>query len=231
MLCIAFTFVGCGNNIVVSTEGFMGKHTYEQAKLKVVDKEWTNIKKFNSATKIDGNPFFSYVNIDVFLPDGKVDSLGYEYLANDNILIVFNSLDAINMGLKVKADNFEDYFSDSDFSSELSYNVRWYLKDYNLLKDTSEVVYSFAYTMIEKRKYLNVNNHIMNKYSGKCSFYENKKYNVDANCVLYVAKSNKADAYVYWAVLDLSEDQSKGDLIDIYADTIACSLQEYELTE
>ena len=89
---------------------------------------------------------------------------------------------------------------------------------------------NFEFTVSHK-EIVTVNGYEMCKFTGKHTFtvkdvntFEIK--NLDINFVAYATKLNGNGAYVYWMVLDESEDQSLTKTIEEYADKMAKTLSE-----
>lgn len=89
---------------------------------------------------------------------------------------------------------------------------------------------NFEFSILDK-EIVTVNGYEMCKFTGKHTFtvkdvntFETK--NVDISFVAYATKLNGNGAYVYWMVLDESEDQSLTKTIEEYADKMAKTLSE-----
>lgn len=89
---------------------------------------------------------------------------------------------------------------------------------------------NFEFSVSDK-EIVTVNGYEMCKFTGKHTFtvkdvntFETK--NEDMNFVAYATKLNGNGAYVYWMVLDESEDQSLTKTIEEYADKMAKTLSE-----
>lgn len=84
---------------------------------------------------------------------------------------------------------------------------------------------------ISNKETITVNGYEMCKYTGKHTFtidtYSDEgTIDCEMNFVAYATKLNGNDAYVYWMVLDESEDQSLTKIIEEYADKMAKTLWE-----
>ena len=78
---------------------------------------------------------------------------------------------------------------------------------------------------VANKETVTVNGYEMCKYTGKHTFTVNGE-NDEMNFVAYATKLNGNGAYVYWMVLDESEDQSLTKTIEEYADKMAKTLSE-----
>lgn len=83
---------------------------------------------------------------------------------------------------------------------------------------------NFEFSVANKET-VTVNGYEMCKYTGKHTFTVNGE-NDEMNFVAYATKLNGNGAYVYWMVLDESEDQSLTETIEEYADKMAKTLSE-----
>ncbi len=78
---------------------------------------------------------------------------------------------------------------------------------------------------VANKETVTVNGYEMCKYIGKHTFTVNGE-NDEMDFVAYATKLNGNGAYVYWMVLDESEDQSLTKTIEEYADKMAKTLSE-----
>lgn len=79
---------------------------------------------------------------------------------------------------------------------------------------------------IETSELVEINGYKMCKHTGKHTYKAADRGDLSLKYVAYITNLKSNNAYVYWIVLDESEDQSQGAKIDEYATKIAKSLRE-----
>lgn len=101
------------------------------------------------------------------------------------------------------------------YNGELEYTLG---KIYGLISEN----YQFD---VQKDEAVTISEHAMHMFKGKFSFDKDKEHN-EYQFVVYATKLKSNGACAYWMVYDISDDQSKGDLIAEHALNMAKTFRE-----
>ena len=236
-----FTLSACSDVNNKDTNKGTTNITYEEKELKTVQENWTEIYTLQAQHSTDdGGLDIADVKISLpsYIKDDVLRKTKMNYFYDYE---VYSDCDDVLIGAHVE-NNYGYIYDDfswmenvifSKWASSLNLMMSKLLEYKKVFANDYEDSYYDVYSTVEKQEYIKLNDHNLNKYYGKFHFKTNEDADESVlNFVTYSVESNNiTDSNIDWVVLDFSNDQSKGDLIDTYANTIAYSLREYASTE